>query len=313
MTMAVLLVLAGAALLYGGAEGLVRGASSLALRLGMTPLVIGLTVVAFGTSMPELVVSVEAALAGKGSLAVGNVVGSNIGNVGLILGLSALIAPLAVQARIIRLDMPLLVLVSAGVAVLLLDGAMGRGEAALLVGSLLLYVGFTVRASRRESAAVAKEFEEGLARPTGSAALDAVLVLGGLALLAIGARLLVSGATTIAEAAGVEEAVIGLTVVAIGTSLPELATSVVAALKGEGDIAVGNVVGSNLFNILGILGIAALVRPLSSGGIGAVDLWVMLGAAVLLLPMMWTGRRVSRLEGGVLVAGYVAYVAYLLR
>jgi cation:H+ antiporter len=313
MTIAVLLVLAGAALLYGGAEGLVRGASSLALRLGMTPLVIGLTVVAFGTSTPELVVSVEAALAGKGSLAVGNVVGSNIGNVGLILGLSALIAPLAVQARIIRLDLPLLVLVSAGVAVLLLDGEMGRGEGALLFAGLIAYVGFTLRASRRESAAVAQEFAEGVPRPTGSAALDAVLVLGGLALLAVGARLLVSGATTIAQAAGVEEAVIGLTVVAIGTSLPELATSVVAALKGEGDIAVGNVVGSNLFNILGILGIAALVRPLSAGGIDAVDLWVMLGAAVLLLPMMWTGRRVSRLEGGVLVAGYVAYVAYLLR
>jgi cation:H+ antiporter len=313
MTAAVLLVLAGAALLYGGAEGLVRGSASLALRLGMAPLVIGLTVVAFGTSMPELVVSVEAALAGQGSLAIGNVVGSNIGNVGLILGLSALIAPLAVQARIIRLDLPLLVLVSAGVAALLLDGRLGRGEGALLAAGLLAYVGFTLRASRREGAAVEQEFAEGLPKVRGPAALDAALVLGGLVLLALGARLLVRGATTIAEAAGVDEAVIGLTVVAVGTSLPELATSVVAALKGEGDIAVGNVVGSNLFNLLGILGAAALVRPLDAGGIGVADLAVMLGAALLLLPMMWTGRRVSRAEGGVLLAGYVAYVAHLLR
>jgi cation:H+ antiporter len=306
-------VLAGIALLYLGAEGLVRGSASLALRLGMAPLVIGLTVVAFGTSMPELVVSVGAALEGQGGLAVGNVVGSNIGNIGLILGISALIAPLAVHARIIRLDLPLLVLVSAGMAVLLGDGRVERVEGALLAAGLLGYVGFTLYAARRDGTPVGAEPDGIVPAPHSSSALDAGLIVGGLALLVLGARLLVSGAVTIASAAGVEEAVIGLTVVAIGTSLPELATSVVAALKGEGDIAVGNVVGSNLFNLLGILGVTALVRPLAAPGIGMVDLAVMLGAAVLLVPLMWTGRRVSRAEGGFLLAGYTAYVVHLLR
>lgn len=314
MTTAVLLVLGGVILLYGGAEGLVRGSSSLALRLGLSPLVVGLTVVAFGTSMPELVVSVEAALAGQGSIAVGNVVGSNVGNIGLILALSALIAPIAVQARIIRLDLPLLVGVSALLAALLLDGRLSRGEGALLAAGLLAYTGFTLRAARREGAAVQGEFAEGVGgAPSRSAGVDAALVLGGLGLLVLGARLLVRGAVTIAEGAGMSEAAIGLTIVAIGTSLPELATSVVAALRGEGDIAVGNVVGSNLFNVLGILGVASLVRPLSASGIGAVDLAVMLGYAVVLAPMMWTGRRVSRGEGALLLAGYAAYLVHLLR
>ena len=313
MTAAILLILGGSALLYLGAEGLVRGSSALALRMGLSPLVVGLTVVAFGTSMPELVVSVEAALGGQGAIAVGNVVGSNIGNVGLILGLSALIAPLAVQARIIRLDLPLLVVLSAALAALLSDGHLGRLEGALLFGGLLAYTGFTLLAARRESAAVEAEFAEGLPKPSGRPTVDAALLLGGLGLLVLGARLLVSGAVTVAEAAGLGPAVIGLTIVAIGTSLPELATSVVAALKGEGDIAVGNVVGSNLFNILGILGAASLVRPLDAAGIGWVDLAVMCGFALLLVPLMWTGRRVSRAEGGVLLGAYVAYLVYLLR
>jgi cation:H+ antiporter len=306
-----LAVAGGVLLLFAGAEGLVRGSASLALRLGMPPLVVGLTVVAFGTSMPELVVSVQAALAGQGGLALGNVVGSNIGNIGLILGISALVAPLAVQARIIRLDLPLLVLVSAALVALLLDGRLGRVEGAFLFAGAVLYTGFTLHAARREGAAVRKEYAEGIGATSGSALLDSGLVLGGLLLLVGGARLLVSGAVSLAEAAGLPDAVIGLTIVAIGTSLPELATSVVAAFRGEGDIAVGNVVGSNLFNVLGILGVTALVHPVS-GTIGVFDLAVMGGAAVVLLPMMWTGRRVSRGEGAVLLAGYVAYIVLLL-
>jgi cation:H+ antiporter len=308
-----LAILGGIALLYGGAEGLVRGSSALALRLGLTPLVVGLTVVAFGTSMPELIVSVDATLAGRGSIALGNVVGSNIGNVALILGISALIAPLAVRARIIRLDLPILLAASLLMVVLVADGAVGRGEAGLLLAALLAYTGFTLRSARRESAAVAAEFAAGVPRVGRHAAVDAALLLGGLALLVAGARLLVIGAVAVAEDAGMSEAVIGLTIVAIGTSLPELATSAVAAWRGEGDLAIGNVLGSNIFNILGILGVAGMVRPIAGEGIGAVDLGVMLALALLLLPMMWTGRRVSRGEGAVLLLAYGAYLAYLLR
>jgi cation:H+ antiporter len=309
----VLAILGGIALLYGGAEGLVRGSSALALRLGLTPLVVGLTVVAFGTSMPELIVSVDATLAGRGSIALGNVVGSNIGNIALILGISALIAPLAVRARIIRLDLPILLAATLLMVVLVADGTVGRGGAGILLAALLAYTGFTLWNARRESAAVAAEFAAGVPRVGRHAAVDAALLLGGLALLVAGARLLVIGAVAVAEDAGMSEAVIGLTIVAIGTSLPELATSAVAAWRGEGDLAIGNVLGSNIFNILGILGVAGMVRPIAGEGIGAVDLGVMLALTLLLLPMMWTGRRVSRGEGAVLLLAYGAYLGHLLR
>jgi cation:H+ antiporter len=307
-----LLILAGIVLLYFGAEGLVRGSASIAARLGLTPLVIGLTVVAFGTSMPELVVSIGASLDGKGPIAVGNVVGSNIGNIALILGLAALIQPLRVQAQIVRVDLPILLIASVALVAILADGAVGRVEGGLLFAGLLAYIGTSLRLARREPAAVEAEFVEGMPRAGRSAALDAGMVAAGLALLVLGARLLVTGAVDIAEGFGLSQAVIGLTIVAIGTSLPELATSVVAALKGQGDIAVGNVVGSNLFNILGILGITALVRPLAQSGMSSVDLGVMLVLTVVLLPLMRSGFRVSRAEGGVLVAGYAAYTTYLL-
>jgi cation:H+ antiporter len=307
-----LLILAGIVLLYFGAEGLVRGSASIAARLGLTPLVIGLTVVAFGTSMPELVVSIGASLDGKGPIAVGNVVGSNIGNIALILGLAALIQPLRVQAQIVRVDLPILLVASVALVAILADGAVGRVEGGLLFAGLLAYIGTSLRLARREPAAVEAEFVEGMPRAGRSAALDAGMVAAGLALLVLGARLLVTGAVDIAEGFGLSQAVIGLTIVAIGTSLPELATSVVAALKGQGDIAVGNVVGSNLFNILGILGITALVRPLAQSGMSSVDLGVMLVLTVVLLPLMRSGFRVSRAEGGVLVAGYAAYTTYLL-
>jgi len=301
----------GVVLLYGGAEGLVRGSASLARRLGLTPLVIGLTVVAFGTSTPELVVSLEAGLAGKGALAVGNAVGSNIANIGLILGVSALIRPVAVHAQVLRLDVPILLVVSLVLIGFLLDDRLGRVEGAVLLAGLLAYTAFSLIKARRESAEVAAEFGEGVPPASRSALLDAVLILGGLALLVVGARLLVSGAVDVARALGISEAVIGLTIVAVGTSLPELATSLVAALKEEGDIALGNVVGSNLFNILGILGTAALVAPLQPAGMSPVDLGVMFACALVLLPMMLTGRRISRGEGGLLLASYALYMLYL--
>lgn len=309
---ALLWIVLGAALLFAGAEGLVRGASSLARRFGLSPLVIGLTVLAFGTSMPELVVSVSAALEGASAIAVGNVVGSNIGNIALILGITALIRPPSVQAQVVKVDVPVMIGVSLLVVVLLNDGILGRLEGAVLVAGLLGYIGFQLVAARKEPGAVQDEFDEGVPPVSGSPLVDVLLVLGGLGLLVLGARWLVRGAVTLAESFGVPDAVIGLTVVAIGTSLPELATSVVAALRGEGDLAVGNVVGSNIFNLLGILGIAAVVHPLSSAGIGPVDLGVMLGLTVLLLPLMRWGLRVNRWEGGALVAVYCAYMVYLV-
>lgn len=310
--LALLWIVLGAALLFAGAEGLVRGASSLARRFGLSPLVIGLTVLAFGTSMPELVVSVSAALEGVSAIAVGNVVGSNIGNIALILGITALIRPPRVQAQVVRVDVPVMIAVSLLVLALLADGVLGRLEGAALVLGLLGYVAFQLLAARKEPGAVQEEFDEGVPPVTGSPVMDVLLVLAGLGLLVLGARWLVSGAVTLAESFGVPEAVIGLTVVAIGTSLPELATSVVAALRGEGDLAVGNVVGSNIFNLLGILGIAAVVHPLSSAGIGLVDLGVMLGLSILLLPLMRSGLSVNRWEGGVLLATYGAYMVHLV-
>lgn len=313
MALASLYILIGLALLYAGAEGLVRGSASLALRLGWSPLVVGLTVVAFGTSSPELVVSISAALEGQGALAVGNVVGSNISNYALILGVTACIHPLSIETRLVRLDIPLVIGASALLVGLLWDGALGRLDGALLTAGIAVYVAFTLwQAQRAPADAQAAIGEDVPAAPTGSAWRDAALAAGGLALLIFGARLLVSGATVVATAFGMSEAVIGLTVVAIGTSLPELATSVVAALGGKGDLAVGNVVGSNLFNVLAILGIAALVRPLGAAGISLVDLGVMLGTAVLMLPLMRTGFALNRWEGAGLLVIYGSYVAWLL-
>lgn len=312
MTLALLFILGGLALLYVGAEGLVRGSAGLALRVGLTPLVVGLTVVAFGTSSPELVVSLSAALEGQGALAIGNVVGSNISNFALILGVTALIRPVGVEVQLIRLDIPLVIGASVLLALLLLDGGLGRIDGLLLTGGIVAYTLFTLRQARQAPTEERTVFEEVPQEPQGSAWRDALFAAGGLAVLVLGGRLLVSGAVTVAEALGMSEATIGLTVVAVGTSLPELATSVVAALGGKGDLAVGNVVGSNLFNVLGILGVAALVRPLGGAGIGLLDLGVMVGLAVLMLPLMRSGFQLSRREGLLLLLIYAAYVGWLL-
>lgn len=312
MLESLLFIAIGVGLLYGGAEALVRGSVALAVRSGLTPLVIGLTVVAFGTSMPELVVSVEASLLGSSSIAVGNVIGSNIGNVALILGLSVLITPTDVRAQVIRLEVPLVVLASVLVSFLLWDGAIGRLTGTGLVALLIAYLIFSVRKARQANPVVEKEFEEALPAVVGNVWIDLLLVGLGLALLVGGARMMVSGAVTIAEQFGVSEVVIGLTIIAIGTSLPELATSAVAAVKGEGDIAVGNVVGSNLFNMLGILGFAAVVRPIQNAHVGLVSLLVMTVLSLALLPLMHSGSRLSRPEGGLLLITYVVYMIYLV-
>jgi cation:H+ antiporter len=332
-----LFLAAGLALLLVGAEGLVRGASGIAGRFGIPPLVIGLTVVAFGTSAPELAVSLRSTLDGQAGLAVGNVVGSNIFNVLLILGISALVTPLAVSRQLVRIDVPLMIGASALVWILAMDGHLGRAEGLLLFGGLLGYLVLQFRIGAREGALdrekPGREVREvravravperprprvpvpGAAKAGPSILLQVALTVGGLALLVVGARWLVAGAVEVAEALGVSDLVIGLTIVAGGTSLPEVATSVLASLRGERDIAVGNVVGSNLFNLLGVLGLTATLAPgglpvpLSTSGF---DLPFMTAAALVCLPIFVTGLAISRWEGAVFLGYYVAYTAYLV-
>ena len=306
----------GLVLLVGGAEALVRGASHLATAAGISPLVVGLTVVAFGTSAPELAVSIGSASGGQGALALGNVVGSNIFNVLLILGVSALIAPLRVSSQLVRLDVPLGIGVSIGVLGLAVDGRIGPGEGGLLMLGMAGYTAFLIWQSRRSSAPAA-------AGPTVASggmrgvdmALNVGLVVGGLALLVLGAGWVVDGAVDIARHLGVSDLVIGLTLIAGGTSLPELATSVLAGLRGERDIAVGNVVGSNLFNLMAVLGASALAAPDGLPVADAVlwfDLPVMIAVAGACLPVFFTGGTISRAEGGLFLGYYGAYTAYLI-
>jgi len=314
MTLAIVYLLAGLVLLYFGAEGLARGSSSLALRLGLSPLVVGLTVVAFGTSSPELMVSLRAALAGQSDISVGNVVGSNICNIGLILGLCALITPIATNSQIVRIDIPVMIAITALSIMLMADGNIGRIEGIIFVFLLVAYIIFSIGLARRQPAdTLEAEFGEEVKISKRGLAIDILMVIGGLALLLFGARFLVDGAVIIARTYDWSEALIGLTIVAIGTSLPELATSLLAALKKESDIAIGNIVGSNIFNLVGILGITAIVHPLRTAGIGAVDLAVMAVFAALLWPMAYHQQRITRPEGACLLLGYAGYLFWLLR
>ncbi|MEQ9366411.1 MAG: calcium/sodium antiporter [Leptospirales bacterium] len=316
-------LVAGLALLVAGADVMVRGASRLALGLGISPLVVGLTIVAYGTSAPELAVSLRAAVAGNGQIVLGNVIGSNIVNVLLILGASALIVPLSVQRRIVRLEVPLMLGVSVLTWVFAADGMIGRVEGFLLLFGAMLYTGFVLVQSRRETASAAGAIEAGPAEYQsspetgqnggGGVLVSLLLVLAGLACLVLGARWLVEAATTIARTFGMSDLLIGLTVVAIGTSFPELATSIVAALRGERDMAVGNIVGSNLFNLLFVLGTSSLVLPVSVAYHAiSVDLPVMFAAAFACLPIFFTGYRIDRWEGSLFLAFYGLYIAYLI-
>lgn len=313
MFMTSLFVFGGLVLLAVGAEGLVRGSSATALRLGVTPLVIGLTVVAFGTGSPELFVSVEAAYRGNSGIALGNVVGSNISNVALILGLSALARPMRVRSELIRREVPLMIGVTLLLCLLLFDGTLSRMDGLLLTMGSVAYTVFAYMAARRDrSAVVAEEFDEALTEPKRSVWLDVAFILSGFAALLIGAKLLLGGATVVAERFGISQVVIGLTIVAIGTSLPELATSVVASVRGQADVAFGNVIGSNVLNILCVLGVAALIRPIEVQGLRPLDVGVLVGSAVLVLPLMRRGFILNRWEGAVLLAGYAAYLYSLV-
>ena len=300
----VLLLLLGLVVLTAGAEALVRGASSLASRFGLSQLAIGLTVVAFGTSAPELAVSIKSSLAGQSGIAMGNVIGSNIFNIAAILGIAAMICPLQVHLGSVRRDMPIMLIASVLFTVFLMSGdGLTRWKGGVLVAGLLAYTAWSLIAARKE--AQTDEFES--AQPI-NIALSVVLLIAGLAMLVGGASLFVENAVSIARRLQVSEAVIGLTIVAAGTSLPELATSVVAALRGKADMAVGNIVGSNTFNVLGIAGAASLVAPTGADGIRWLDLATMLIVSLAVLPLMRTGFKLVRWEGVVLFAAFLGYL-----
>ncbi|MEK9775640.1 MAG: calcium/sodium antiporter [Quisquiliibacterium sp.] len=313
-----LLFAAGLFSLLAGAELMVRGAAPLALSLGLSPLVVGLTVVAFCTSAPEIAVSARAVLEGHNDITVGNVIGSNVFNLRVILGFSAVVAPLVVRSQVIRQEVPIML----GSAVLLMlisrDGVLGHLDAALLSALLLAYIVFLVLQARRGPQPVGAEYASEFSRRANQSsplALQLGLIIAGLALLVVGASWLVDAASAFARALGMSDLVIGLTIVAAGTSLPELATSAVATLRGERDIAIGNAIGSCTFNTLGCLGVSGL---LSASGLTIApsalnfDLWVMLAAGFACVPVMLTGRRIARWEGALFLGYYASYTAYLI-
>ncbi|MCP5346885.1 MAG: calcium/sodium antiporter [Gammaproteobacteria bacterium] len=306
------LLLLGFFILGLGAEFLVRGSSTLALKLGIKPLVIGLTIVAFGTSAPELAVSVDSALNDRSSIALGNVIGSNIANIGLILGIMAMITPVTIDLQLVRRQIPLVIASSLFLWLLLQDRQLDMLDGVFLTFGLVLFLLFNYQQARKDRAACELiEASPVISTPHKPGLFYVGLLLVGLIMLVYGSGLFVDSAVELARLLGISEAVIGLSIIAVGTSIPEMATSMVAAYKKEPGLAVGNVVGSNLFNILGILGITALLKPVSGSEFNLVDLGVMLSYAVILLPFAWTHLRISRLEGSVLLAGYVAYMAYL--
>ena len=315
-----LLVLGGLALLVAGGEALVRGASGVALIARVTPAIIGLTIVAAGTSMPELVVSTQAAIEGSPGLAIGNVVGSNIFNIGAILGLTALVSPLRISGNTVRLEWPVMMLAGILLHLLARDAWVDRLEGGFLLTAMVTFMAYAVWIGRRasdptEQAQFAQLATASFGR-SGRAALlfNLVSVILGIGLLAGGSTALVRGAVGVASGLGVSDTVVGLTIVAAGTSTPELITSLMAARRGQDDIAVGNVVGSNIFNVLGILGATALVHPVPvPPEILARDNWWMMGASLLLFPLMKSGMRINRFEGAVLLLGFMIYILLLIR
>jgi cation:H+ antiporter len=319
MSLTILEFIGGLVILIVGADLLVRGASKLAAAYGVSPLAIGLTIVAIGTASPEIAVSLQAASLGQGNLTLGNVLGSNIFNILFVLGVTALVAPIVIAEQLIRLDAPIMVGVSVLAFSLAADGRLGLFDGLVLISGMITYTVFALRQSRRESKKVkseyAKEFADTEEHTTWNTAKNFIFIIAGLALLILGARWLVDSASTMAKSIGVSELVIGLTVVAVGTSLPEVATSIIAALKGESDIAVGNAIGSNIFNLLGVLGLSGVLAP---GGIAisqrvlTFDFMVMVFVALVCLPVFYVDDNVSRGEGMLFLSYYILYTSYLI-
>lgn len=305
-------IVLGIVLLYFGAEMLVRGGAKLALRLGITPMIVGLTVVAFGTSSPELVVSFSAGIDGNADIALGNVIGSNICNIALILGVAALIRPLPVEIKLMKSDLAVMIGVSLLVVIMILDGEIGTWDGVILSAGIISYVLFSIYQARKNKIEISPdELDISGSKYDKRPMLHVLFVVAGLVLLIFGANVFVEGAIQIAGFIGVSNAVIGLSVVAFGTSLPELATSMVASIKNEGDLSIGNVIGSNIFNILMILGITALFFPIDSSDVGKIDIGVMLGLTFLIIPLSIQARKLTRWNGAILLAVYFAYVYYL--
>ncbi|MGL4411705.1 MAG: calcium/sodium antiporter [Bacteroidales bacterium] len=308
-----LLLILSLAILYFGADWLVKGSSSLALRLGIPSLIVGLTIVAMGTSAPEFLVSLQAALMGEAEIAVGNVVGSNIFNIGVILGIAALVSPLVISKSIIKQDMPILLLFTSLFVFLFRDGSMSRGEALIFVAGAVIYTAWLIFTSIKIKRTDKKEDETiDIPPPSKHWYIDIIYIVGGLVSLAIGARLLVDNAVLIAQALSISDKVIGLTIVAAGTSMPELATSVVASFKGNKDIAIGNVVGSNIYNLLIVMGMSATISPISIENYSSIEGYAMLTFSILLLPLMKTGYELKRWEAILLIVLYVLFIVYLL-
>lgn len=319
MIMDWVLVVLGFALLIGGGEALVRGASGVALLARLTPSVIALTIVSAGTSMPELVVSTQAALQGNPGISMGNVVGSNLFNIGAIVGLAALVRPLRIQGNTVRLEWPIMMLAALQLHLLSRDAMVDRVEGAFLLSAMIGFIAYAVWVGRTGvTKEESEEFEEVVTASFGRSGyaawmFNAAAILIGMGLLASGSTALVNGAVNIARTFGVSDTVIGLTIVAAGTSAPELITSLMAARRGQDDMAIGNVIGSNIFNVLGILGLTAVIHPLQvEDEILTRDVFWMLGASLLLFPLMRSGMRISRSEGALLLLGFVMYMALLV-
>ncbi len=304
------LLLAGLVVLYFGAEWLVRGASSIAISMGLKPLIVGLTVVALGTSLPELVTNLLAAAQGEHSLALGNILGSNIANVGLILGLTALLLPIAVADSTLRKEFPILLAVQLVFFILALDGTISRVDGIILVAILLGFMAYLVRDARRTSVAP----DDSMASPgfTLPRWKKGLLVGGGIVGLAVGAHLMVMGAVNIAHAFGINPIIVGLTIVAIGTSLPELAASIVAVIHKQADLTVGNVIGSNLMNVLFVVGLVAILTPLNVESEALTIHFPVMIAFCLLMALAWPQRQFSRVVGAVLLCAFIGYTAYLV-
>ena len=317
MAFDVALLTLGVGILYYGAEWLVRGSARLSATLGVSPIVIGLSVVSFGTSAPELVVSTVAALGGNANLALGNVMGSNLANIGLILGLTAVIRPLEVHVRVVWREAPIMALVTCSLVVLAWDGMLTRSDGVILLGALVAYLIFVFRTVGDEAPEALVEYEELIeASDSGSPLVrppDVLLILAGSGCLVLGGYCIVEGAVDVASSLGISQVVIGLTVVAVGTSLPELATSLVAAVRKEADIAVGNVIGSNIFNVAAVLGVTSSLQPIAiPEGLIQREMAVVVALSVLLLPVLRSGWRIRRWEGAVLLAAYVGAFIFLL-
>jgi cation:H+ antiporter len=310
MLIEIVYLIIGGIMLYLGAEGLVRGSVAIAFRMGISALVIGLTFVAFGTSSPELVVSLSAAHNGDSEIALGNVIGSNIANVALILGAASLIKPIDVNPAYLKKDLIIMLGVSVLMIILIMDGKIGFYDGLLFTVGIFAYIFYSFYSARKKKKLL-DEITQEIPKSKRNLGTDILFFIGGLLILIFGARFFVDGAVSIAEAIGVSKTVIGISVVAFGTSLPELATSIVAALKGESDVSLGNVVGSNIFNILMILGITGLIFPIPASEVNWIDLFLMLGVSVIIIPLSYFGKKLSRIDGLILLSIYGGYIYYL--